>query len=638
MGLLKPDEWENKIKLMAETITQDWSVFSERWKLQQKAYEYLRSKQYTDEEQAYYAGQRRPTNVFNVTFDKINHICGDQLLSDQAQRVLAKRGTMEVAATWEKVNDHWHDKNDYRSQVGRTALAGWLGCGALYPRWSNEQEIDGSLVYENEDEFGIMWDPRARKKFCDDARYMARFRWMTPRQIQEEPQWKGRREELQKLLDLTPESELLHDGSEWKLKNFANPIFTDKHRGQYLVVEWHEIRIEEMEVLFNPQIPEEMTPFEIQDPKRRDLYLRANPQYRVIEKRWKCKYITSFIPGLNFFLNEKRADTQDGTYDILIYHPYPYGRFVVEHYGILPILIGPQNLINDLENRFLDAVNRTVNGGIEIIKDAYDNPEAVDQAGHAGTTYEKKAKFAPYNTLRRLEPPSFTGINFETLIKDAIFFTDLLTITENQAGRKESSNEPASLFAQRVVQAQIRFAIPQYELYSLKKRLGNKNIRITQANLTTPKLLYIVDKKVGQSEPLYLNTPMGDTILNDIRTGEYEVSVDDFTKSPLAVMLRQQDIGRVTEMLIKVFGPNAAEVIDWDGFFDKMNIGDMKEQVDLIHQFMQKSMAAQSEGTALARTSAILDTVKKNVDLQDAEEPAPPEAGAKKTSRQPARS
>ncbi len=632
---MNQDEETRYIKMITAAFHQEWPVFTRRFERRMRGYEYLRSQQYTPEQIAYYAGQKRPVNVFNVVFDKFNHILGDQLLSDQAQRVIPlSGGNPQLAATWEKILDHWHNQNDYRAEMGRTCLAGWNGGGVILPRWSNERQIDGSLVYMNEDEFCVMWDSRAKNYFCDDAQYMMRWRWMTPGQIMAVKKWERHKAKLKEIMDTTREADVLHgEGAEWMVRNMSDPKFSDKAKGQYMVLEFHEIVHETAEIVLD-RATGEANVLAIKDERRKRAYLKANPNLKVVDGQAKIKYVTTIIPGLNYFLEREKADTQDGMYDIILYHPYPYGRYTHEFFGIMDPLTGPQDYVNDLQNRFLDITNKSANSGVEIVDEAYDNPEAVDSAGEAGITYHKRGKYAPMNTLRRLEGPTVHA-GFEQLVHDAIFFVDLLSTSENQMGRMESRNEPASLFAQRVAQAQIRFSVPMFWLNSVKKRLNNKMIRMTQSNLNTEKLLLIADWKTGQSEQLFVNIRQGDDILNNLQTGEYEVAIDEVSKSPLIKVLQDQQRLQFTQILMKVFGPNAYRVIDWKALLEGAGLGQTEDQLALIMKFIGQLAQAQAMTGALGQTNALLDTVKKNVDLEsqasdgdDAEEKNP-----RKTSR-----
>ncbi|MFQ5433612.1 MAG: hypothetical protein ACE5FD_01940, partial [Anaerolineae bacterium] len=127
---------------------------------------------------------RRPARVFNLIFPLFNSILGDFLLNDDKIRVYPlPGGDAQVAASFEDLLDHTNMQNDARSRLAEFALCGCVKMGFMFPRFSNEQELDGSLVFDGIDEFEVLFDSAATNYFLDDAEYMARSRWLSKRQI-----------------------------------------------------------------------------------------------------------------------------------------------------------------------------------------------------------------------------------------------------------------------------------------------------------------------------------------------------------------------------------------------------------------------------------------------------------------------
>lgn len=624
---------------ISDVILQELPVFQKRWDAHNLGLDFLRSIQYTPEQIAYYDLQKRPTNVFNIVTEKINHLLGDQLLNDQPQRVLAKAGgTQQVALVHEKILDHWHspDQNDYKRVIGEVALHGWVQGSCLFPRWSNEREIDGSIVYGMEPMDNIMWDTRARHYFLDDAKYMLRFRWMAPDDIANEKKWKHVKDEINKLLNDTTYASQVWGGTEWQARNAQSASFVNQKDGKYLVVEYYTMEWESVEVAYNPQT-KTADILAIEDEARKQAYIDGHPELVIVESTERVKYRTTVIPGLNIFVGKEKCDTQDRKYDLIVYHPYNYANYVHQYFGLMTLLMGPQKHLNDIQNRTLDAMNKSVNPGLELVPDAYENPEALQYAGQAGFKLFKKKNFANIQTFRQFEGPQFNTA-FAQATKDALFFIESLTTSENALGRSETSNEPAMLFQSRVLQSQIRFAVPNFWLNSTKCRLNNKIIRQTQANLPAERLFLITDRQTGEQQQIYVNVPWGQQILNDIRTGEYQVSVDDQQKTPMAQFLRNQTRERFAAFLQQTFGPNAYRVIDWKGLFENSDLGEMEDQLKLIEDFIGKLAAQEDQNVALVKTNAFLDTVRKNVDLNAQETPDAASGAVMPASRQPARS
>jgi hypothetical protein len=200
-------------------------------------------------------------------------------------------------------------------------------------------------------------------------------------------------------------------------------------------------------------------------------------------------------------------------------------------------------------------------------------------------------------------------------------------------GRKESANEPASLYAQRVAQAQVKFAVPSYCLNSVKKRLNEKMLYCGQSNIPSNKMFLITDQKTGSSRELYVNLQMGDQVMNDLNAGEYQVTIDIANMNPTAMLVRNERKQEIVDRLATLLGPMAAQAIDWEWYLGDTDLGDMTKQIERINQVLGVAAQAQGDQQALATGNAILDTAAKQVQMLD----TPPE-DVQQTSGNPAES
>jgi len=609
-----------KVLRITQVTKKEFERFSKKYKVQKEAYDYLRGKQYTDEEIKYYENLKRPTHIFNAIFEKFNYILGDHFLSDHRQRVYPRAGAdPQIAELWENHLDFVHTNNEYKLNIGKILLAGWLGFGVGYIRWSNEKDILGSIVYSDEDEFGLLWDSRAMHPFLDDAKYVIRNRWMTVSDILDQKSWdtKG----LKELMDATENSEFLWE-SEDMLDNAVDARFQDKKNGMYRVIEFHTIKREMAEIAYDP-VKHEAIVLEFKDKRRRDLYLKAHPDFVVMEKKAKIKRVTTVLPSFNWLLQDKKAETQDGTYDIIPYSPYPFAKHTIDYFGLFQLAKSPQDFLNDMENRTLDIINKTVNAPTELVPEAYDNPEDVINYGSMpGLVMLKKKEFLGRDTFRRYDPPKFPFAT-SNMAQEAKEFLEMLTATNELVGREEDKGAPASLYAQKVAQGQVKFAVPKYMFNLFKKRLNEKIIKMTQRNVTTTQWLSVQNPD-GTRQHVLVNIPYGDQILNNITVGEYEIVIDSAERNPLAVTVRNNLKREIVQnILVPLFGPNAAQVIDWDWLFANSDLGDMSKQLEKIKQVLGQMSEQQQEAGALQRLNAILDTTKKNVELQDVPDTLP---------------
>ena len=624
----------DKVLRVTKVTKNEFIRFADKFKKKKEAYDYLRGKQYTDEQIKYYDNLKRPTHVFNSIFEKFNYILGDSILSDHRQRVYPRANAdPQIAEMWENHLDYIHQNNEYKLNIMKVLMAGWLDGGAAYLRWSNEKDIMGSLVYTDEDEFGLLWDSRAQHPLLDDAKYVIRNRWMTISDILNVEEWDTK--DLKGVMDAVEKSEYTWETTQ-EANNASDVQFQDKKNGKYRVIEFHEIKRELTEVAYDP-IRREAKILEFKHPERKDLFLRAHPDYIVTKKKARIKRILTVLPSFNWLLSDRKADTQDGTYDIIPYAAYPFAKYTVDFFGMIQIAKSPQDFLNDMENRKLDIINKTANAPTEIIKEAYNNPEdVINYANMPGLVMDKKAEFIGRETFKTYDPPKFP-FAVDNMAQEAKEFLEMLTATNELVGREKDKGAPASLYAQKVAQGQIKFAVPKYMFNIFKKRLNNKAIKITQANITTTQWLSTQNPQ-GDRQQVLVNIPYGDQILNNISVGEYDVVIDSAEHNPLAVSVRSAQKREIIQnIIVPIFGANAAQVIDWDWLFNNSDLGDMSKQLDKIKQVLGQMSEQGAEAAAMNKMNALLDTVKKNVDLTDTGKEVPAYNNQAETRKSPAK-
>jgi len=72
--------------------------------------------------------------------------------------------------TWENVIDTLALNSEANENVGNTLLTRLIRLGVMYPRYSDELQVGGSLVFGNVDELELMFDSGAKRAFADDAK------------------------------------------------------------------------------------------------------------------------------------------------------------------------------------------------------------------------------------------------------------------------------------------------------------------------------------------------------------------------------------------------------------------------------------------------------------------------------------
>lgn len=615
------------------SISQRWLLeyrrFAEHFEQIRKGYYYLAGEQYTKEELLWYEKVRRPARVFNLIFPLFNQILGDMLLNDQKIRVYPlPGGTAEMAQVFEDLIDHANMQNDARSVLMKYALAGIVKQGFIFPRFSAERELDGSLVFSDVDEFEIIYDSAAQDYFLDDAEYIARSRWMSKKQLI----WAfphKRREFEQSLIDREQQNFYARDDISEKYSYIYDDInLINIREGKYRVIEWHEKKFEEVEIVV---MPDGQTAIWTLEGKKADLFRRLHPEARFIRRYDEVKTITTIIPALNIFIEEKRADIQDRTFDFIPFSAYNYGKRAMENFGIFKNSVGPQDDFNEWQNQQNALIRKAIDPGKTYKPVALENPQDVEGYGSGpGVNYKVKPEYDIDKVIRDNEIPKLPFAPAQLSEARGELLQRIIGVTPNMMGVNDTKTENASLFAQRVQRGQVALQVIFNNFNRSKRRLYNKIIRIMQENYTTEKFFLITAKMKDSIEQRNLVQLYGANILNDIRVGRYEVMADDMQQNPTARHLRFLQKGEVVQTVLAMFSgvPLPAQaislILNW--WLDESDLGDVDKFIAAFTQVIQAQEAEQADAAmrqqATQQVASILQLANMKQNMEKPELPA----------------
>jgi hypothetical protein len=610
----------SRIQKILEAYQLEAPLFGEIHVLQARAYDYIRGVQFSQEALDYYRMQKRYAVAFNVMFEKFNFILGDYYLNDAKQRVYPQPGgDPSIAAIWEDILDHNHSVNDYRAEMGQTVFAGWVHMGGMTVEWCDDYEADGSVVYRNVDENEILWDSQARHRYLDDARYVIRHKWLERETILAYSGWQVNKKAIEARMEAQATNEYLHDLPDWARTAVEDGLYVDTRHNQYKVIEFHEMLWDKVDIAVHPMTGKAHVISQM-DEYRLQTYLRANPGVQIISRPARVKKITTIIPALLMIVDERYADVQDGTYDILIYHPYPYGKRTIQNFGLGTLLLGPQDWLNALHNRTADAMARAANGAVDVVAEAYENSDQIRQHGlQPGFVLWRRPQFAGVDTAHYIEGNELPR-GYEIMKQDALNFIEMMTVTSNTLGRSETANEAASLYAQRVAQGQIRFSVPSYVLNGVKTRLNEKMIGIGQMHYANERMFLMTDSRTMEQRKVFVNLHVGEQILNDLTVGSYKVQVDDATKNPTIALVRNALKTELAQFIQSVFGPQAAFAIDWESLLRDGNYGDPETWLEKIKQTIEMMGGSMAQQGALDTMNQMIQTAKMQADALQGEQ------------------
>lgn len=577
-------------------------------------YRYLAGLQYTEKQRRFYGSFRRPTDVFNLIFPHFNLIMGDMLGALPKMRIYPKPGgTDQVAHVHQKLIDHYHVETHFRDQMLRTGLAGCVKVGYIYPRWSNENQIDGSLVAKNVDEFEVLFDSRAEDPLLDDAMYMCRSRWLDPDTIM--AMWPQHRSELEKFLRDRDDLLMREGVSDNFHQMLTHKDFVDEREGQYRVLEWHEFRYETHEIAFDPTTNEaEMFYLE---GKKRDLYLRANPHIKIIElPNQKVKYKIEVLPGFCYQLNERKAEVQDRTLDIVPFSAYNYAKKSVDYFGIFRNAKGPQDNFNQWRNQTQHLINQSANLGAVVKPDALYNPEDVDNYGsEPGVILKVKQEYQISDVYQPGQPPKYPFATDKMQEEASELMQRITGITPNLLGMDDSAGENASLFANRVKQARTALGIIYHNMRRTVQRVMEKEIKLIQASLTQEKYFLVTNPQTQNQEEMFVNLQIGEMVLNDLKVGEYQVVPDREDQDPTSRAIRFMLKTELAQFIVQTWGPMA---LDPEWWLKDADVGDdTSRQIQRIVMLLESQGGSGEQQAAIEGMGALLDLAQKKQGLDN---------------------
>jgi len=613
-------------------IVTELNNFKDIYDEQENGYNYLAGDQYEHEIKEWWETQLRPTRAFNLTFPVFNRVLGDFLVNDDPMRTFPlPGGSRRTAKDIELLLDHINspNENDSKTVIGRWALGGLIMRGYVLPRYSDERHLDGSLVFSDVDEFEVLFDHRAKDYFLDDARYMARSRWMDSDDLYH--YWPQHKEKLSKLIKERDRDELWTSLTEAEVMMFDDMDFSNEKEGKYRVVEFHEKVYEKSEVAYNTKTGY-AEPFSLEG-KKADVYLRLNPDMKIITRNnVPIKNITTVMPGLSFILdNTHRADLQDGSYDMVAFSAYNYGRYAINNFGIFRNAKEVQDSFNEWRNEAEAAAKKEADPQTIGDKSKLDNWQDIENFGRMpglrmwtkdGANIDEALKGLE-TTPRTQQTASSKAI--EMMLMDAEFLHKVLGITPNLEGMAENAQENASLYAQKVRQAKISLEVMYHNFSKSKTRLYNKIIRIAQENYTTERHFLITkpDITTGQyaQQELVLNKKSGNKILNDMTIGRYQAFASTVEHNPTARALRFMQKREVAALIAEWFGP-AAIPPEW--LLGESDLGDIDVVIARIYEVLKAQSAQAQQDEALGVTDALQNLTQKQLAMLQPDSPKGP--------------
>lgn len=629
MGFKKGEKRTEEDQEVMEIVDQHFGEL-DNWQAeyeeQDEGYKYLAGVQYTPEDKAWWETQRRPTRVYNHLLPIFNAVLGDFLTSDQQTKVFPlPGGTLETAAAIEKLILHFNEENDYKYVFGTVGLAGIIKRGYLYPRFTDERFIDGSLVFAPMDEFEVGFDSRAKNYFIDDAWYSWRGRWLTTHEILAICRDENKKKRIKNELE-----DKLHNGY-WDA--FEDPVvnkylesssYVNEKEGKYFVLEWHNFKLERaivaLDTMTGAQTPIDFTGNGAVIDKKISVFRKFNPNITIIEKDFqKKKYETIVVPGLMMIIDKKESDIQDGEHDFIPFSAYNYGKKTINHFGIFKNAKDPQEGFNEWENTSEQLVKRIADPGNIWRPEYVMNKEQVRLQGRgAGVDVEVSTdtNISLDQIFKTKDIPKYPFSTNDQASRKLDFLQKVTGVTPNFFGGEQTKQENASLFAQRVRQAKQSLAVVYHNFQRTKARMYKKSIRIMQENYTTQRIFWITEKNsiTGERDPkqFIINQMMGNHIINDLSIGRYRVIPEELDASQSAKAIRYVERVQIAQTVFEIYG--ARVPIEWL-LGESVDLGDMQLVIDSVREQLAQTDDAASKNDALQTTAALQSLAQQRMSM-----------------------
>jgi len=579
------------VKKFTTTVRNELDVFQSEYEKYRQGYLWYAGEQYTPSQKAYYKRLRRPTNVWNLIFPIFNRILGDYYLNQLTERIYPINGASPDGAAalqqkWEAVAIH----SEYRDEFAKTIFATLVRRGVIYPHISNSLSLEGDLAITNVDEFDILFDSRARHELLRDAQYQARMRWMTVPQILSI--WPNHRTKLKGIMKDKDESQFWSSVDTEMADMMRSPHFSDEYHGQYKVVEFlYRDYDQSADVAYNVTANE--SEILILEGKKRELFLRTNPDVQLVHtNRAELIRIATFVPGLNFLLETKDQEIQDGNFDYFVMSAYQNMKRVMDYFGLMQNAMGPQKDFNDQRNRMLDIVNKAASALTAMKPQNIQNVRHVERhISEPGLVVKVNKDAQIEDSIKVFDPPKNPYANQQLSETSKMLLEQIIGVTENMRGETQTAQENATLFAQRVQEAS-KSLIPTERVFRrVGKEVCKRSLKLLQRYTPYDKAWYFPKIGSQETEQLIVNMRIGDQVFNNILHGDFQVVPIADDANPTMRAAKFLENTELIRLVAELFGPGGVNVEFWleDAPYEKIQL--LIDQIKAV----QASMGIASE-------------------------------------------
>lgn len=600
--------------------------------------------------------QRRPALIYNLIAPLIVYVAGG-LSSDRSKmRATPTRYGDQLLAELHTVlvSDYAMEGCDGYEEIVKASIDAVIAkVGWTSNYWSTRRNPEGQWITESFDPLMLMWDPDGRKEDQTDWRYMDASGFYSAEEIISIYNREGEMDQdvVDKIIQAADRLEgpfrkgeksigwldrVVNGVSEWWRGDRADQerglinSFTDGKRGIYRVIEWHERRTISKKWVYSPvsrdkeMIPQESELDEAYIVSVMQKYPDAQVRTVTSEELW----IIVCAPGLlpDTVILEKPYAVQGAGFQYKPIWCYTFHPDLVQTVSMVDNLIGPSDSFNQRRMTMLEYLMDTVNPRIDAPKDSIDPADLDDwQSGERGVL----RFFRPQGSLKPEADRPIVDAGFLKSFADEErdLVQKISGITPNLQGRAESSQEPASLYRQRVQQGMVMLNFFNSHVQRAMSQIFLYCDRNLQEFMTVPRIVRllsepprnlpgIVQMPGPETEQYWLqvNYPTLEGIVNDVGQGEFDFRPD---LTQLGETARQMNRVEMLELL-RIVPP---QLVNWSLVFMMMDNPDAEEFAKFASKMLGLALESQEQQQRLQTAHGELSLVSQGAQAAQANDP-----------------
>lgn len=605
---------DERLVMITKCFMNELTQFHKEYEEMIKGYNLLMGDHYTPAQVAYYKSLKRPTNVWNLFMPVFNHVVGEFIATKSRLRIYGYNGgNATVAKMVEQVCQNIMLNSDYKTEMIGTYVEGMIKRGWSTLEFTDRQELEGSILVSNVRNFEVMFDSSGIRADGMDQRYQIRSRWMDTSEILSV--WPQHRNELKGMLLDKNISRFESNAQEDNTSSWQDVEYVDQRNGKYRVIEFQWKDIRDADVLYDP-VTNDMEALPLDDVKRK-LIRRANPNWQIIGKKDVPITMTTYvIPAASFFLDEYENPVQDNQFNYFSFSAYSaYAPNALNNFGLTKNGQGPQMDFNESMNRKLDVMNKASNAGVMMKPDAIKNFNAIhNRTSQPGIEILVKSGHRFDDVYKPMETQKFPFSEKNAADDSFNLFHKILSITENLRGETQTAQENASLYAQRLQQAQKALLPINSAFQSMETRLWNRGIKMIQRFYTTERVIPMMGRK--EAEFITINKPVGDAILNNVTLGKYMIFPSTETTNPTIQQAKFMMKRELVMSLSELFGPQLAGIaIDFDWYLEDVDLGDLTGLISRLKQIQTMLAGGVAQQNAQAEMGGLFQLIQQRLGL-----------------------